>query len=340
MEKKKIIIFGATGNTGAYLVDYLYNSNLCEEYDIVAVGRRKSNFFDRYKIEYFSVDISKEEEFGKLPQKNVYAVVNLAGALPAYMKTYSPRAYLDINLIGGFNVLEYCRKVEADRILYSQSIADVAGYINQSAMVNPVEIKPNMPRSIVMNNDHTVYAITKCAVVDIMENYNKMYGLKTFVLRFPNIYLYSNNDNFYIDGKEHKIAYRFLIDRATKGDDIEIWGDVNNARDIVYVKDMCQIVEKTLFVNKNSALYNVGTGVATKLVDEINGIIDVFCPSNKKSKILPCPEKKNRPGYVMNIDNLVKDLGYVPMPFIEMLKDMKKEMELKRFSELEKSFLQ
>ena len=44
---KKIIVFGATGNIGAYLVDYL-NSKLNRiEYKVIAVGRKKTNFFEK-----------------------------------------------------------------------------------------------------------------------------------------------------------------------------------------------------------------------------------------------------------------------------------------------------
>lgn len=42
--RKKIIIFGATGNVGSYLLEYAleyFNSN---EYEIIASGRRKTDF--------------------------------------------------------------------------------------------------------------------------------------------------------------------------------------------------------------------------------------------------------------------------------------------------------
>ena len=42
---KKIIIFGATGNIGAYFTDYC-NKNLDkDEYELIAVGRRQTFFF-------------------------------------------------------------------------------------------------------------------------------------------------------------------------------------------------------------------------------------------------------------------------------------------------------
>ena len=99
--KKKIVIFGATGNIGAYLTDYLANSEISKKYEIIAAGRRFTNFFDRYKIKYIALDITKEKDFEKLPKDNVFAVVMLAGILPAYMPDYQPRKYLEVNTGGG-----------------------------------------------------------------------------------------------------------------------------------------------------------------------------------------------------------------------------------------------
>ena len=45
--KKKIIIFGATGNTGSYLLEYALNFFNKEEYEIIASGRRNYFFFQK-----------------------------------------------------------------------------------------------------------------------------------------------------------------------------------------------------------------------------------------------------------------------------------------------------
>ena len=115
--KKKIIIFGATGNTGSYLLKYALDFFDGNKYEIIASGRRKTDFFDSMGVEYISIDITKEEDFVGLPTKNVHAVMLLSAQIPSYMKVYEPRRYLDSIIVGGFNVLEYCRKARVDRIL-------------------------------------------------------------------------------------------------------------------------------------------------------------------------------------------------------------------------------
>ena len=80
---KKIIIFGATGNVGSYVLKYASEYFDKHEYEVIASGRRETNFFDSMGIRYFSVDISKKEDFDKLPKEDVYAVIYLAAQIPS-----------------------------------------------------------------------------------------------------------------------------------------------------------------------------------------------------------------------------------------------------------------
>ena len=68
MEKKKIIIFGATGNVGSYLTLYALNFFDKEKYEIITSGRRKTDFWIKQGVPYYSVDLTKAEDFEKLPK--------------------------------------------------------------------------------------------------------------------------------------------------------------------------------------------------------------------------------------------------------------------------------
>lgn len=52
---KKIIIFGATGNVGAYVLKYAREYFNPEEYEVIASGRRRTDFFEKQGIPYYSV---------------------------------------------------------------------------------------------------------------------------------------------------------------------------------------------------------------------------------------------------------------------------------------------
>lgn len=326
---KKIIVFGATGNIGAYFVDYCKN-NINPAYEVIAVGRKNTDFFEKQGIRYVKVDLTKAEDFDKLPRNDVYAVVNFAGLLPAYLKEYDPFAYIDTNITGAVRILEYARKNNADRVLYTQTWAEMAGYWDKNEV-----LLPSMPRNLLYTGDHAFYAITKCMVVDTMEHYKQEYGIKNFVFRLPNIYLYHPDTYYYVDCKKKPVAYRYMIEKAQRGEDIEMWGNPDAFKDIVYIKDLCQMMFKALFADVNGGTYNAGTGIKTTLKEQIQGIIDVFSTENKKSKIIPVPGNASFTSFVMDIDNARKELGYEPeYTYLKYLEDYKKEQKLMRFDSL------
>lgn len=327
--KRKIVVIGATGNTGAYLVDYMLNNVDLNKYEIVPVGRRKTDFFKCWNLNYCSVDISDKESFKALPTENVYAVVFEAGLLPAAMKGYTPELYLKINTLGALNVLEYCREVHADRIIYTQTIREIGEYIGTDTVLSP-----DLPRKFSFKGDHAIYTISKNAAVDMIEHYYQEYGLKRFIFRLPTIYSYGKTDIYYVDGVARKKAYRLFMEKAQKGEPIEIWGDPAKAHDVVYVKDFCQMLTKAVFADCDGGIYHIGTGVPVTLDEQIRGIVKVFS-NGKESEIIYRPDKPNARSYTMDISKAKKELGYEPKySYIEYLQDFKKEMELDRFRKL------
>lgn len=326
---KKIIIFGATGTVGAYAVLYLKEKG----YNVIAVGHRKSDngFFRDHNVDYYSVDISNTSDFEYLPTNDIYAVINLAGMLPARMKGYEPQKYIDINVTGCLNVLNYCIKSQADKIIYPQSISDVS-YLCGSKKPIPSDAESKFP----LNNDHSIYAISKNMAIDLIKHYNAKYGIKYYLLRFPNIYLYHPNPMYYVDGKEKWQGYRLMIHKAIHGEPISIWGNPNKVHDIVYVKDCCQIIEECISTKTAPCgMYNVGTGIGTTLEDQIKGIVEVFAPTDKPSPITFDPTKPDSSEYIFDMSKTEKYLGYkMNYKYIDYLKDFKKEMQLQRFEKL------
>lgn len=319
---KNIVVFGASGDTGRYFIEYFLENYNGNEYQVIATGTRETDCFDSLGVPYYQVDITNKSDFDKLPS-DVYAVLDLAGLMPARMKGYDPYKYIDVNIIGNLNILEYCRKSGADRILFAQSFGDIKDWAEEKLVLTA-----DMPRNFSYTTDHTVYVMCKNFAVDLMENYYQMYGLKRFIFRLPTIYLWSPVDHYYVDGEIRKIGYRILIDKAINGEDIEVWGDASRQKDMVYVKDFCQMLFKALFVDRTCGYYNVGTGVGTSLLEQIKGIAEVFGEEGKKSNLIMRPDKPNAPQYIMDITPAREELGYVPQyDYIAMLKDFKKEME-------------
>lgn len=325
---KKIVVFGATGKVGAYLTLYLKECG----YEVVAAGKRADDrhFFEDHGIPYRSVDILRPESLAVLPEKGVYGVIHLAAVLPATMPGYHPRVYVESNITGTLNVLDYAVSAGAERFVYPRTVADV---YHLYGSLKPID--PDAPSRFPLNTDHSVYTITKNAAVDLVRHYAARYGFRCYILRFPNIFCYHPNPTYYKDGRKRWQGLRLLIEQAKAGEDIELWGNPDCARDFFYVKDCVRLIERTLSSDGGSGVYNVGTGKAVTRMEQIQGIIRVFSPKDRPSRIVIDRSRPDSPFFLLDIRKTVEELGYTPKyDYISALEDLKREMELNRFEPL------
>ena len=323
---KRVVVFGATGNLGANISVHLHKLG----YDVIPVGHRKNDngFFADYGMPYYSVDIENEEDFNHLPQENVYAVLHFAGMLPAVMKGFSATPYVQSIIQGTLNVLEYTRKIGAERIIFPQTLFDIHHLFGTKVPI-PADSQRQVPEG-----DHWMYVIAKNAACDIIEHYYKEYGIKRFIIRLSRIYLYHPNPYTYTNGNKVLVSDRALIYKAIKGAPIEIWGDPNRLLETISVYDFLQIIEKALIVDLDGGIYNVGCGGST-LEERVRGIVDVFSPKDRKSPIIYCPEKQNCTQFVLDIQKTVFELGYEPKySWRDYLQKFKEEMETQPFAKL------
>ncbi len=324
----KVIIFGATGTVGAYSSVILKEKG----FDVVAAGRRKSDngFFSELGIPYYSVDITRKSEFEVLNnEKNVDAIIHLAGVMPAQMEGYHPQQYIDSIMTGTLNVLDYAVNQGAKKIVFATSRAD-SNYLMGKKPI-PSDIVKKFP----LNSDHSVYSICKNAAVDLIEHYYNKYGIQRYILRFTTVYAYHPNKYFHVNGIKKIMAYRQLIDEAIKGQDIEVWGDPTKGKEIVYVEDAVQLIEKCLLTKCDGGVYNLGRGIPVTLEEQIKGIVEVFSDPDHQSHLIYRSDKPDAREYVNDISKPIKDLGYNPcFDYIKGLRAFKEEMKAQRFAKL------
>lgn len=325
---KKIIVFGATGNLGAYIAMHMKNQG----YEVIAVGGRKNDnhFFADHGMRYFSVDIRNPNAFDILPKEDYYAVAHFASSLPSRY-AFDPIELFESITIGTLNVLNWMRKVGCKKIVFPQTPSDMADYHNNGSVI-PCDAKRHFPKT----GDHAIYTIAKNAAVDLMEHYQAEFGFQFFALRFFTIYQYHPNAYHYADFKRRKMPYRLLIDRACKGLPIEIWGDPTKAKEMVYIKDFVRLVQACVESDLPGGCYNCGNGWQVSLEEQIRGIIEVFCPKDNPSSITYCPEKPSNLQNAFDMTKTFKDFPtYRPQySYLDQLRDLKKEMEEEPMAQL------
>jgi len=325
-----IVIFGASGFIGTYLVDEL----ISEGREVFATGLRNMphEYYKSKQIPFAQLDLGCASAFNQLPKEGVEAVVICSAHLPANVEEYDPQQYINTNVTGTLNAMEYCRNVHAGKVIFTSSHSDVAQLWNIGRPITEDD-----PRAIIYTGDHAMYIITKITAEEIIKHYEKQYGISGIVFRLPAVYGYGPHSEIYEDGKPRLPGFEKIIRSVIAGGPVEIWGDPTKGRDLVYVKDVAHAFVLAIDSKKASGLYNIASGVRTSLEEEVRGIIDVFSQPGIDLQVVYRPEKPNHVTYLYDIQKAQRDFGYaIRYPLRRMLEDYKSEMQIKRFPHLVK----
>ena len=301
----KVVVLGATGTLGLPTCRYLKENG----YEVIAAGHSSSGaeLFSKLGIESVRVDIADINTFDVLPDKDVYCVINFAGCLPAMMRDDSSNTlYPDTIIKGTINVLDYMRKVGCKKLIFPQSVYDTHYLFG-----TPTPISADAERRTVYSGDHSIYVTCKNAAIDIIKYYENEYNLEAIILRLPGVFQYHPKPYILINGKKRIKLERVWIEKAKKGETLEIWGDAQRILESVCIEDFLQIVHNAVKAEGITGIFNVGNGGAT-LEERVLAIRDVFAKDGNKSEVLYFPEKADCTQYVLDIEKTKKELGYEP----------------------------
>jgi UDP-glucose 4-epimerase len=331
MSEKKILIFGAAGFMGTYLVDALSKSGYkVTASDISEAGRR---FCEERGISYILADITKKEDFSKLPAEPFDAVIHLAATQPANVseKNYDPASYIQVNVIGTLNILEFCRRNGAGKIIYASSHRNT-----QAMWVENRPISEKDGRALKFDGQYAMFSISESAAQDCVSHFDAQHGLKSIIFRLPPVYGFGPHTEIFMDGKPIKTGFQIFIENARACKPLELWGDSSKGRDIVYIKDVIDAFVKAIESGTARGLYNITSGYKLTLREEAETIAKVFWGSSDKPVIIERPEKPNNiDSFVYDISKAEKELGWKPKySFEDMLHDYIREGEQNTFGYL------
>jgi len=316
-----ILIAGATGYVGRYFCKYLVDKGK----DILALGRSKEveSFFKDNSIPFQYFDILDDACYEKLPKKGVDCVINLAAVL-AEIET-PVEVMFNVNTIGTYKLLEYSRVNNIKKFILSSSHK----VYND---INHVPIKESDYPSF--RGDHSPYIISKIAAENFVEYFNKDFDMQGIILRFTGVHGYGEIlGKLSPDGSYMKSAFEIFVEKAINGEPIEVWGDCKAVRDHIYIKDLIMPLDAVISSENAIGVYNIATGVGLTLLQEVEGIIEVFSSKTNKSQIIRRPEKPAfTRSYVYDIDKAKHNLNWeLRYSYIEMLQDYKRELEIKKY---------
>ena len=151
-------------------------------------------------------------------------ILHLAAQAGVRYSLENPRAYLDANLIGAFNMLELAREVKP-RHFMPASTSSVYGSNDRYPFVETERA------------DHplTLYAATKKAMEDMAHSYAHLWKIPTTLFRFFTVYGPW--------GRPDMAPMKFMR-AAFAGEPIEVYGYGRMQRDFTYIDDLVEAVRR------------------------------------------------------------------------------------------------
>jgi nucleoside-diphosphate-sugar epimerase len=312
----KVLVIGASGSLGKEVSRLLSKS-----FDVYATYFQ--NKVIGRGVTYCFLNIQDAHSFDGLDD-DYEAVVLVSGVMPASMKGYEPQKYIDVNITGVLNVLEFCRKNKINKIVYVMTFSDVS-----DKFYTGVPIRHDSPRRLILTGDHAIYAISKVAACDLIEHYHQEYGLQTIIFRIPTVYCADNNVNYYVDGIERTKAYVKMIRDVVNNKRVEIWGDPNSSKDMPYVKDFSRLICSAVKSETAQGLYNAGTGDPVSLEKFADALIAVFGEGEEIETVYK-PEMPSQPNFTFDMSRTMKEFNYLPeYDVYSMFRDIKETVDPK-----------
>lgn len=272
---KKAIVLGATGQLGCYSALALKENG----YDVVAVGRRKSDggFYATKGIRFVGgFDICKAESFDLLPQEKFDVVVNMAGTMPAHADRQM-MPYVQSIVVGTVNLCNWMKKLSIKRIVFNTTPSDVVDYWGTTEPIDDDAIR-SFPKN---GNDHAVYAICKRAACDILEHEMIADGFEPCVFRHFMVYGWHPDAYYYLDGEKRMLPWRYMIRRCINGQNLEVYGDSSRLKELLYIKDFAAAVVRAAETHI-CGIFNLPGYKPYSLDEMVDGIMEAFATEDVK----------------------------------------------------------
>ncbi|RKY96666.1 MAG: nucleoside-diphosphate sugar epimerase, partial [Candidatus Hydrothermota bacterium] len=267
---EKVLVTGGVGFIGSHVAEFYAEKgadvtvldNLSRE----NTARYNWNYLrENYAITLIRGDIRNQKKVEELI-RNKDLIVNCAAQVAVTTSIENPREDFESNTLGTFNILEGARNSEKDPTIIHCSTNKVYG-----ENVNELEVEKKKNRYVFFDKkyregipenfsidlcEHTPYGCSKLAGDIYMQDYAKLYGLKTGIFRMSCIY---GTRQF---GTEDQGWLAHFAISTLQGNPITIYGDGKQVRDVLYITDLLNVYD--LFKENSKKfrgeVFNIGGG--------------------------------------------------------------------------------
>ena len=235
----KILVTGGAGFIGSNIVKQL----LIMGHEPIVLDNLSSGYKENLipQVSFYEGDVRDFSLLTKISQ-GCKIIIHLAASVGNKRSIDHPQMDAEINVIGTLNVLETARSAAINRVVFSSS----AGIFGELKTLPIAEDHPQEPDS--------PYGTSKLAAEKMYLVYNKLYGMHNICLRYFNVF--GPHQRFDAYGNVIPI----FANRLLRKEPIHIFGDGEQTRDFVNVRDVVSANIKAALSGDVQGVFNIGSG--------------------------------------------------------------------------------
>lgn len=298
----KILLTGAAGFIGFHAASRLLDAghtivgvdNL-NDYYTPRLKQARTKILEQYpNFESHQLDLSEKHALDqKIGERGFTHILHLAAQAGVRHSIKNPHSYIQSNVVGHLNVLEYARQ--------NSSIEHVV-YASSSSIYGDRDADTGFKETDLTRNPASLYAATKLSGELISESYANLYGIRQTGLRFFSVYGPMGRPD---------MAYWLFTEKILAGEPITLFAPDIMLRDFTYITDIVEILPSLLDKRpKSHKIYNLGNSSPNTLMDLVRAI-ETACGKDAKTIIQPQQAGDVRSTFA-DISEAQRDFGFAP----------------------------
>ena len=285
----RILVTGGAGFIGSHIVEHFQGKA-----EIRVLDNLRSGYLHNiapFNAEFIEGSILDKEVLARA-MDGVDYVFHLAAMISVPESMLKPVECVEINTIGTLNVLEAAAQAGVKKMCLSTSAAIYGD--------NPIVPK----REEMFPEPKSPYAETKLSDEYYCGIYTREGKLKTACLRYFNVFGPHQDPK-----SQYAAAIPIFVSKALKGEPITIFGDGEQTRDFIYVKDIAAANAYFATVSEETGVFNVAYGGRITINDLAQKIVKLL---NSKSEIVYLPERLGDVKHSTACVDKLHNAGFVP----------------------------
>lgn len=236
------------------------------------------------------------------------AIVHFAAESHVDRSIQAPKAFLETNILGTFNLLELCKKYwgnSENHLFHHVSTDEVYGSLGVNGFFS--EDTPYNPSS--------PYSASKAASDHLVKAYHNTYGIPIKI---------TNCSNNYGPYQFPEKLIPLTITNILSNKPIPVYGDGANIRDWLYVQDHCEAIWNVMEKGRMGETYNIGGNNEKSNLEVVTALCHIVAElldENPENYLKLITLISDRPGhdfrYAIDSTKIQTELGWKPKETFE-----------------------